>query len=277
VSAFPSTAATVARQVHYQLLTFVRTPVAVFFTLILPLTMLVLFNALFGDGTVTTPDGEWSVRQFYTGGLAAFAAVSATFTNLANVIPIRRDEGVLKRWRGTPLPPWMYLAGAVGSAVIVAAVAVTIMLGVGVVLYDLEIELAKVPAAIVTFLVGVATFAALGLAVAALCPTASAASAVANAIILPMAFVSDVFIPLEDPPRWLDVIGNVLPLKPFAQAFQDTLNPLVEPPAFDWAGLAVVAAWGVVGTVVALRCFRWEPSRGGTTRRRRARVAAAEG
>ena len=87
---------------------------------------------------------------------------------------------------------------------------------------------------------------------------------------------SDVFIPLEDPPRWLDVIGNVLPLKPFAQAFQDTLNPLVDPPAFDWGGLAVVAAWGIAGTFVALHWFRWEPSRGGTTRRRRARVAAAE-
>jgi ABC-2 type transport system permease protein len=132
------------------------------------------------------------------------------------------------------------------------------------------------PAAIVTFLVGVAAFAALGMAVAGMCPSASAASAVANAIILPMAFVSGVFIPLEDPPAWLATIGNVLPLKPFAESFQDAFNPAVDPPAFDWANLAVVAAWGVVGVLVALRWFKWEPSRGGSTPRRRARTAAAE-
>ena len=150
------------------------------------------------------------------------------------------------------------------------------MLTLGVVAYDLDVDAAKVPAAVVTFLVGVRRFAALGMAVAGLCPSASAASAVANAIILPMAFISDIFIPLEDPPAWLDTLGDVLPLKPFAQSFQDCFNPAVDPPAFDWAKLAVVAAWGVAGLLVALRWFRWEPARGGSTRRRRARVAAAD-
>ena len=101
-----------------------RTPIAVFFTLALPLIMLVLFNALFGGNDVDTGSGTWPLSQFYTGGLAAFTAVSATFTNLANVVPIRRDEGVLKRWRGTPLPTWMYLGGLIGSAVAIAAAGV---------------------------------------------------------------------------------------------------------------------------------------------------------
>ena len=90
---------------------FWRVPIALFFTLLLPLIMLVLFNALFGDGEVTVDGKTWPTRQFYTGGLAAFTAVSATYTNLANMVPIRREEGVLKRWRGTPLPTWIYLAG----------------------------------------------------------------------------------------------------------------------------------------------------------------------
>jgi ABC-2 type transport system permease protein len=272
----PSPAAQLGRHIGLQVRLFLRTPIAVFFVILLPLIMLVLFNALFGGNTVDTGSGEWKTSQFYTGSLAAFTAVSATFTALANTVPIRRDEGVLKRWRGTPQRPWIVLGGLIGSSVVLAAAGVVVMLAIGVAFYDLDIDAAKVPALIVTFVVGVAAFAAMGMAIAGLCPTAQAASALANVIILPMAFISDVFIPIEDPPRWLEVIGNVLPLKPFAEAFQNCLNPAVAPPAFDWGRLARVAIWGVAGLVVALKWFRWEPSRGGTTARRRARTAAAD-
>jgi len=266
---FPSAPAMIGRQMRYQLLTFARTPVAVFFTVLLPLIMLVLFNALFGDSDLETDAGPWTFGQFYVAGLGAFTAVSATFTNLANVVPIRRDEGVLKRWRGTPLPTSVYLAGTVGTTFVIAAAGVVIMFGLGVVAYGVELEAAKIPALVVTFVVGVVSFAAMGMAVAGLCQTAASASAVANVIILPMAFISDVFVPLQDPPQWLDTLGDILPLKPFVQAFQDTLNPSVEPPAFDLGKLAIVAAWGVLGALVALRWFKWEPSRAGPTRHRR--------
>jgi ABC-2 type transport system permease protein len=274
--AWPATPRLVMRQIRAQLLTFWRTPVALFFTILLPLVMLVLFNALFGDNIVETDQGPWPVNQFYTGGLAAFTAVSATFTNLANMVPIRREEGVLKRWRGTPLSPATYLAGFVGSALVLAALGAALMLTVGVLAYDLEIEAAKVPAMIVTFLVGVTTFSALGLAVAGLVPNARSAAAVANAIILPLGFVSNVFIPIEDPPRWLETVGDIFPLKPFTVSFQDTLNPFVEAPAFNWAKLAYVALWGVAGAVVAVRYFRWDSSPGGrSTRSRRAQRQAS--
>ena len=272
---FPSTLRLVALQTRYQLVTFWRIPVAVFFTIGLPLVMLVLFNALFGDGTFDTPDGEISAQQFYTGGLAAFTAVSATFTNLANMVPLRRDEGVLKRWRGTPLPMSVYVAGFIVSAVIIAFVGVVFMLTLGVVVYDLEIEAAKMPAAVVTFLVGVGAFAALGMALASVVKSASSASAAANAIILPMAFVSNIFIQVDDAPRWIVTLGDIFPLKHFAEAFQACFTPTVEAPAFDWASLAYVAAWGVVGLVIALRRFTWEPS-GSAPRGRRSRRAAAD-
>ncbi len=260
MSGFPSVAGLIATQIRYQLRVFWRTPVAAFFTLILPFIMLVLFNALFSGGTVDTPAGQWPVRQFYTGSLAAFAAVSATYTNLANTVPILRDEGVLKRWRGTPLPPWAYVSGMIGMAVTVALVGVLIMLTLGVVAYDLQVEAAKMPSAVLTFVVGVGAFAALGMACAAAIPNARSASAVANATILPLSFISNVFIPLEDPPVWLDKVGDFFPLKPFVVAFQDAFNPLTEAPAFDWSSLGWVALWGVGGAVVAVRKFRWEPA-----------------
>ena len=274
MSAFPSTLALVVAQTRYQLVTFIRIPVAVFFTLGLPLVMLVLFNALFGDGTFDTGDGgQMSAQQFYTGGLAAFTAVSATFTNLANMVPIRRDEGVLKRWRGTPLPMGIYLAGFVISAVLIALVGVLLMLTLGVVVYDLEIDPAKMPAAVVTFLVGVGSFAALGMALAAVVKSASSASAAANAIILPMAFVSNIFIQVDNAPAWITALGDIFPLKHFAEAFQNCFTPFVEAPAFDWPSLAYISLWGVGGIVVAMRFFTWEPS-GSAPRSRRSRRAA---
>ena len=275
MSGYPSTVSLVSAQTRYQLVSFWRIPVAFFFTLALPLIMLVLFNALFGNAKIETSDGTWLTRQFYTGGLAAFTAVSATFTNLANMVPIRRDEGVLKRWRGTPLPTWIYMGGFVLSAVVIAFCGVVLMLALGVVAYDLDIEAAKMPAAIVTFLVGVSSFAALGLALASVVGTASSASAAANATILPLAFVSNVFVVTEDAPTWLTTIGSVFPLRPFVESFQDCFTPFVEPPAFNWGELAYVALWGVFGAVVAVRRFRWEPS-GSAPRGRRSRRATAD-
>ena len=105
--------------------------------------------------------------------VACALAGGATFTNLANMVPIRRDEGVLKRWKGTPLPTWTYVAGFIFSAVIIALVGVIFMLTLGVVAYGLEIDAAKMPAAVVTFLVGVGAFAALGMALSAVVKSAS--------------------------------------------------------------------------------------------------------
>lgn len=276
---FPSGARLVVGQIRYQLRMFWRTPVALFFTILLPLIMLLLFNSLFGDQTVSVEGGgEWPVRQFYTGGLAVFTAVSATYTNLANMVPIRREEGVLKRWRGTPLPTGIYIAGFVGSAVVLALFGTVLMLSIGVAFYDLEIDAAKMPAAVLTFVIGVSAFAALGMMVAALVPSAASAGAVANATILPLAFVSNVFIVTgDDAPAWMTTIGNFFPLRPFVESFQDAFNPFVEAPAMSWGKMAYVAVWGLVGLVVAVKWFRWEarPGAGTTRRRRSARHASA--
>ncbi len=259
------------RQARAQTLVFVRTPIAAFFTLALPLVMLVLFNALF-DGEVDTELGPIKVSQFYTSGLAAFTAVSATYTNLVNFIPMRRDEGILKRVRGTPLQPSAYIGGVVLSALLIAVVGAVMMLGLGVLFYDLQVEASKMPAAVLTFVVALVAFSLLGLAVAALVPNAASAPALANATILPLAFVSSIFIPLEDPPGWLTFIGDVFPLKHFAEAFQAAFNPFVAAPGFRWGNLTVIALWGAGGAVVALKKFNWEPSVGATRRRGRRRA-----
>lgn len=275
MSGFPSTAALVARQTRYQILYFLRVPVALFFTILLPIIMLVLFNALFGDNTVRTPAGEWPIRQFYTGGLAAYTAVSATYSNLGNMVPIRRDEGILKRWRSTPLPTWVYLAGLILSSIVIAVVSVILMLAMGVVLYDLSIEWAKMPAAAITLLVGVASFAALGMALVSVITTASSSAAMVNATILPLAFISDVFVATDDE-GFLHTVASIFPLKPFVNTFQDCFNPFVDGTGFSPDRLAFVAAWGAVGLVITIRRFTWEPSGAPSRRSRRATRTASD-
>jgi ABC-2 type transport system permease protein len=260
------------QQVRYQNRLFWRTPVAAFFTIAFPLMFLLLFSVLFGtEEFEITGRGMFSVAQFYAPALAVFAAASATYTNIGVGTAIARDEGVLKRFRGTPLPPWTYMAGRIGSGVWIAFIATVVMMTVGVVAFNVNIESSKLPAALVTFLVGAACFAALGLALAAASPTGDSAPAVANATILPLAFVSDVFIAMDNPPDWLTAVGNFFPLKHFVRAFQDAFHPLVESPGFEFDHLAVMAVWGVVGTLLALKFFTWEPRESASGRRRRRR------
>ena len=262
-ASWPSAGRLLAAQVVAQLRVFLRIPVALFFTVALPLVIVVLFNLIFGgaDATVETKTGDWSIQQFYVAALAAFEVVSATFTNLANMIPDRRQDGVMKRWRGTPLPPWIYLTGFVGAGLIIAAAGFALIVGIGFAFYNLSIDVAKIPALVVAFIVGTLVFSVLGVAIAGLIRSQEAAPAVTNAIILPMAFISNTFIAVDDSsmPRWLDVISRILPLRPFVESIQAPFNPTVDPPGFLPANLAILVVWGVVGLLVAARTFKWEP------------------
>lgn len=271
---WPTTLKLVVTQIRYQNLLFRRTPIAAFFTLALPLLMLMLFTAIF-SGDIETDFGPVSYAQYFAPALAVFSAASATYTNLGIGIPIYRDDGILKRVRSTPLPPLIYMVGATGSAIWIAAVAATAMMGLGAIFFDVGIALDKVPAAALAFVVGTATFASLGLALAAVVPNASSAPAVANATILPIAFVSGVFIPLEDAPQWVVTVGDIFPLKHFVLAFAAPFSPWTEAPAVEWEQLLVMGVWMVAGLIVAIRYFKWDPVLGSTaTRGRRSRVAS---
>ncbi len=244
-----------AHQVRYQTKLFRRNPMSAFFTIAFPLIFLVLFGGLIPD----VAEGV-SAAQFYAPGLAVFAATSATFVGIGVALPIYRDSGILKRVKATPLPKWVYMGGVIGSALVVAAGGTALMLGVGFGLYGLEMEASRIVAAVVSFLVGATAFAALGLALAAVAPSGQSAPAFANGILLPMSFVSNVFISVRDnPPVWLDLLGDVLPMKPFADSFYAAFDPFLTGSAFQWALLAQLGGWTVFGIVVALACFKWEP------------------
>lgn len=263
----PSTAALLWSQTRYQNKIFFRNPTAAFFTLLFPLLIFVVFTTVFGNDDIG--DGL-TLAQYFAPAMAVFAAVSASYTNIAVGTAYQRDEGILKRVRGTPVPAGVYLGGKIISAVFVAAVSVTIMMAIGVAFYGVQIYVRTLPAATVTFFVGVGCFAALGLLVAGLVNSGEAATAITNATLLPLAFVSGIFIiPSEDAPAWLDTVANIFPLKHFVEPFTAAFDPNNTGSQWYLLDLLYMMLWGVVALVLGIRFFKWEPKAGGGRRSRR--------
>lgn len=240
---------------------FWRVPVAAFFTFAFPLMFLVLFNLLNGDARIDSLGGL-AFAQFFTPAIAVFSIVTACYTNLVITTSMDRDEGILKRVLGTPLRPATYIGGRVLAATGVGLASVVVMLVVGVLAFGVEVVAGRLPMATIVLAVGAASWSALALAVASLATNGQAAPAIANATILPLAFISGIFFPVESGPQWLADVATVFPLRPFVAAFSDQWNPLIDP-TFPAPELGVLVAWGAAGAWVAARRFSWEPGRRG--------------
>ncbi len=272
----PGALTLLARQFWYQNLLFWRNPFSAFFTIAFPLMFLLLFNSLQGGSRLAEREGI-RFAQFFTPSILVFAAISATYVNLAVSVAIVRDEGILKRLRGTPMPGWVYVAGRVLHATFAAVLASVLMVAAGMLLFHVKLIGHLLPAAIVTLLVGIVSFCALGLALAAVCPNGEAAPAMANFTWLPVAFVSSIFFPMDAAPKWLQSLGGIFPVKHFAEAMQANFSPYTTGNGFRWHDLGVIALWAVGGTIVAVRRFQWEPrAAGGGRRRRRQGVRTVE-
>ncbi|HZB00894.1 MAG TPA: ABC transporter permease [Actinomycetota bacterium] len=266
-------AAQVVTQFRFTNKAFWRNPASAFFTFAFPLMFLVIFTSLLGDGEVELRSYELDTTTYYVGAMAAFGVISACFTNIAIQTTFNRDAGILKRLRGTPLPAGAYLASRVLHAMVVGAILVVLTLAFGSIAYD-----APMPTGtpllefVVTFLVGSLAFAALALALTAVIPNADAAPPIVNAAILPLLFLSGIFIPLSvTAPAWMTTIAEIFPVKHFADAMRAgflgniEVTPLHGAPMravpFDWWDVGIVAVWGLAGLSLAARSFSWEPRR----------------
>ncbi len=249
------------RQVRYENTAFWRNPVAAFFTVVFPLMFLVIFNLLFGNEDIDFPGGTTKTSTFYVPAIAAFSVITACYTNVAISVSMARDQGLLKRTRGTPLPGWAFLFGRIVQAVLVAIVLVVIVVVAGTLFYGVDAPTNTIPAFLVSLVVGAATFCALGLAVTAVIPNSDASPAVVNASILPLLFISDVFIPLQDAPAWLTTISGIFPVKHFSSALLTSFNPFETGAGFEVGDLLIMVGWMAAGLLIAVRFFTWEPRR----------------
>lgn len=256
-----SSAVLLLREVRFENKAFWRSPAAAFFTFFFPLMFLFIFNLVFGNELIQVEGGTTRASTFFVPAIMAFGVISACYTNIAMGMSMRRDRGQLKRVRGTPLPPAVYLGGRIIHATLVALLLVVIVVVTGVAFYGVDPPTNTAPAFVLALIVGAAAFTALGLAITGFIPNADAAPAIVNASILPLLFISDVFIRMENAPGWLNTISEVFPVRHFSRALQTSFNPFQEGAGFEWTALAVMLAWGAIGLIVAVRYFTWEPRR----------------
>lgn len=236
-----------------------RSRVALIFTFLLPLVWLVLIGIMAGNDAVDSTTGV-RVMQFVTPTTAVFGMLFAAYPPTAYSLGQAREQGILKRLAGTPLPSWAYLAGRAVAAFLLALAAVVVMLLVGVLAYDVQIVWRTLPATIVTVSVGIVSFTLLGLAVGALAPSASAAQSIATGTAVATAFASGLFTIGLQIPAWLDALAGFLPVQPLATALKDQFNPFLEGSGWDLEALAVMAAWGGAGLLVAVWALRRTPA-----------------
>jgi len=246
-----------AAQVRYVNKAFWRNPASAFFTFAFPLMFLVIFTSLIGNYKVKLSGHEVKSATYYVAVMAAFAVITACYTNIAMNVTFQRDLGVLKRIRGTPIPSGLYLGARVVHALLMAILLVVLTAAFGRALYQADIPTGMTLVRfLVMLVVGAGSFAALGFAITSLVPNSDAAPAVVNASILPLLFLSGVFIPLgSNAPVWIRWMARIFPVWHFAGGMESGF--LGTP--FSWTDVLVVAVWGVAGLLLAVRYFSWEP------------------
>ena len=255
-----SDAGLVARQTAFTVVGFRRNARALVFTVLMPIVLLVLFASVFGGKDQTTKFAGLtiSVDAYYTAGIAAYSIMLAGFSTLMISTVTARERGLLKRYRGTPMPPWVFLTAQILQSMLTIVIMVVVLLVIGRVAYDVKFASGGILPFVVYLLVGSATMCALGLAVARVATTVDAASAVGPFGTVILGFISGVFIPVKELPTWLVDVGRVFPLAHLAEGLQRSFTPAASS-GINGTNLAVLAAWGIGALVVAIRTFKWEP------------------
>jgi ABC-2 type transport system permease protein len=248
----------VLHQARYDMLGFLRNRQARFFTLVLPLLFLVIFVSVFGNNTVGPENVKAST--YYVPGISALAIIAASFVNLVITITAQRESGVLKRRRATPVPAWVPISGRTLPAMAVSLVVMTVLLLVGRFAYGVHLPTSTIPGIALTAVVGSTCFCILGYALASAVKSEDAAQPAVQAIMLPLYFVSGVFIPNVNLPSWLRHVAEFFPVQHLADGLHHAYDPSVHGTGIVWSDLAVLAIWAVAGLGVALRRFSWAPA-----------------
>jgi ABC-2 type transport system permease protein len=235
---------------------FWRNPASVFFTVMLPVVFLVIFQLLFGDQNVS--GRGVSVSTYYVPAIITLGVISATGVNLAINLTREREAGLMKRARGTPMPNWVFIAGRVGNSIVVATLMLVLVAAIGRVAYGVSIPWGEAGAVLLTLVIGAVSFCAIGIALTAVIPSEDAAPAITQAVFLPLYFLSGIFVPDDQIPSGVLHFASVFPIRPFFLAFFDAWVPNAG--GFDAGHLAIVAAWGALALAIALRTFRWVPN-----------------
>jgi ABC-2 type transport system permease protein len=241
-------------QIRYEQLTFWRNPQSAFFTFVFPVLIISIFGGLFGGATDSSFYYGGNALQYYVSTIAGMSVLGSCYSQLAIVLSTRRQNGILKRVRATPLPAAGYFVGLLAHCILVSFIDVLLILVVGR-FYGLTLPASTqwLPLAVVLVL-GATAYCALGIAVASMIRNADAAPAVVQFILFPLVIISGTYVPIHGT---IGTISAALPVKPLNDAL---LSVFTSPNAnFPWHDYGTLLAWAAVSSAVAVRRFRWDP------------------
>ncbi|WP_117209409.1 ABC transporter permease [Allorhizocola rhizosphaerae] len=255
-------------QGNIELKQFFRTKEALVFTLLFPVMLMIVFGAIFSGIEL---DGGITLAQYFVNGMIASGFLATGFQNLAISIPIERDRGVLKRYRSTPMPKWIYFAGKSVSVTVLAVIATILLLAVAVTVYglDLPTSAAKWGTFAWVSVLGLIACTLVGIAFSGLAKSGRAAPAVVTPIALLLQFTSGVFFEYGALPQWMQQFAALFPLKWMCQGLRSVFLPesfAVQEVAGSWElgrTALVLGAWCVGGLILCALTFRWTSKRDG--------------
>jgi ABC-2 type transport system permease protein len=239
-------------------LLFWRNREAAFFTFLLPIIFFLVFGSIYGNSIITKE--HIRAAPFLEAGMIGYGVASTAFAGLAITMVIRRESGVLKRIRATPLPPSTYLVAVLVSTFIVFLIEASLIIVIGRLFFSVALP-ARPFSLLGALVLGTLAFAAMGLGLTGYIRSAEGSSAVVNFIYLPMAIISGTFFTPKEYPGFLRGLADLLPLTYFTEVVR---NVIVRHHHLwtESGALAIVLFWGVIGLLAALRGFRWEPREG---------------
>lgn len=263
--ALPSTLRLALARTRHELRIFSRERDAVFFIFLYPILMLAIFATVFGSEDAFGGGLDVTFAQYFLPGMIATGVMLSSFQNLAIFIAVERDEGVLKRLRGTPLPASSYFLGKVGQVLVTTVVQTGLLLVVAATAFGVPMpsDAGRWATFAWVLVLGTAAGAVCGVAFSSVPRSGKSASAVVTPIVLVLQFISGVFFQFDSLPGWMQDLAAVFPLKWMAQGMRSVFLPdaaLVLEPSGSWqhgATAAVLAVYLVVGLVFGVRTFRW--------------------
>ncbi len=244
-------------QTRYALRGFLRDPSALGFTVFFPILLLLLFNAIF-KGTTRFNGVHVPAPSYYAASIIAYDIMLVSFSSLLIRVTTNRERGLLKRFRGTPMPSWVYLFSEIARTIVVVAMTVAVLVAVGALFYHVHLSVHMLLGVLTYLVMGVVCFSAMALALTRVCATSDSASAIGPLMATILAFLSGVFIPVAVMPAWMLDLGRVFPLEHLARGLQ-TGFLIPGSSGITWGDLGIMALWGALGLIVAVRTFRWEP------------------
>ncbi len=249
----------VGRQVRYEQLSFWLNPVGAVFTVGFSVIFLVLLGASAGSSRISFY-GNIKLIQYYVPGFVAYGVMAACFNILAITLVNRREMGLLKRLRLSPLPTWALLVAVFLSTMIIAVIQVVLLLAVGRIGFGVHLP-ANLVAFVLAVVVGMLSFTALGVAMSTVVPNQDAAGPLVSIVFFVLLFLSGLWFPLR-PGSGLAQFSQYFPVHHFITAVFAPFNTERGMSAWAWNDLLVVAVWGVAGAFVAVRRWQWSPRRG---------------